>query len=273
MPYKIMKIRNKPLYKVMNSKTKEVHSQGSTLENAKKQVRLLENLPENKGEGLPLIAFTSEDGQSEILLPMLNDIVLEVPKYFVYQVFPKNLKENERRFKLFIPTTNTNKLSSRLKKSSIEVKAIDNDEIKLHEHKDNVIKIPPKLSEFSKQDQNKLKEYFLKVEDNIIKSFKEPEIRQQKPKGRKIKYNTKEEAKAVQAQQKRDASKKTYQSLKEQRLILKEKKREEKEAQKTLKKQEKEAQKLFKQEQKQQGKGILKNIKKLEIKLLIRFQK
>ena len=120
------------------------------------------NLNENKGGGVPLDAFSSEDGSSPILLPVLNNVVLEIPKYFVYQVYPKNLKENERRFKVFIPTTNTNKLSSRVKKSSIEVRAIDNDEIKLHENKDNVIQVPPNLHEFSKQDQNKLKEYFSK---------------------------------------------------------------------------------------------------------------
>jgi len=219
-------------------------------------MRLLENLPENKGVGLALNAFTSEDDSSPILLPMLNNIILEVPKYFIYQIYPKSLKANERKFKVFIPTTNTNKLSSRLKKTSIEVKSVDNDEIKLHENKDNVIQVPPKLSEFSKQDQNKLRDYFLNVENNIKKELKAPEIRQQKPKGRKIKYDTKEEAKAVQAQQKRDASKKKYNSLKEASLILKEKKRQEKEAQKTLKKQEKEATKQ------QQGSGIIKNIKK-----------
>jgi len=225
-------------------------------------MRLLENLSEseNKGQGLPLDAFKSEE--STILLPMLNDVVLQIPKYFIYQVYPKNLKPNERRFKVFIPTTNTNKLSSRLKKSSIEVKAIDNDEIKLHENKDNVIQVPPKLSEFSKQDQNKLKEYFLNVENNIKKELKEPEIRQQKPKGRKIKYATKDEAKAIQAQQKRDASKKKYNSLKEASLILKEQKRQEKDAQKLVKKQEKEAQKLLKKQQKQQGSGIIKQVQK-----------
>ena len=50
MPYIIRKIRNKDLYCVINSKTKEMHSSGSTLENSKKQVRLLENLSENKGK-------------------------------------------------------------------------------------------------------------------------------------------------------------------------------------------------------------------------------
>ena len=168
------------------------------------------------GQGLALDAFTSEDDSSPILLPMLNDIILEMPKYFVYQVFSKSLKPNERRFKIFIPTTNTNKLSSRLKKSSIEVKSIDNDEIKQHESKNNEIQIPQKLSEFSKQDQNKLKDYFLNDENNIQKELKAPESREQKAKGRKIKYATNEEAKAVQSQQKRDASKKNIIVLKKQ---------------------------------------------------------
>ena len=164
------------------------------------------------------------------------------------------------------------------KKTSIEVKSVDNDEIKLHENKENTIQIPPKLSEFSKQDQNKLREYFLKVEDNIKKELKAPEIREQKPKGRKIKYDTKEEAKAIQAQQKRDASKKKYNSLKEASLILKEKKREEKLAQKLLKKQEKEAQKTLKRQEKeakkqQQGSGIIKSISKLGNKVVNKISK
>ena len=104
------------------------------------------------------------------------------------------------------------------------------------------------------------------MEDNIKNQVKAPEIREQKPKGRKIKYDTKEEAKAVQAQQKREASKKKYNSLKEASLILKQKKREEKEAQKLLNKQEKIAQKLLKKQQ--QGSGIIKNIKKIGNKVV-----
>ena len=41
MPLKIRKIRNKDLYKVINTETKEVHSKGSSKEDAKRQVRLL----------------------------------------------------------------------------------------------------------------------------------------------------------------------------------------------------------------------------------------
>lgn len=48
MPYVIRKVRNKNLYSVKNQKTGHVHSEGTTLEKAKAQVRLLESL-EGKG--------------------------------------------------------------------------------------------------------------------------------------------------------------------------------------------------------------------------------
>lgn len=41
MPIVYRKLPNKDLYRVYNTKTKEIHSYGTTLENAKKQVRLL----------------------------------------------------------------------------------------------------------------------------------------------------------------------------------------------------------------------------------------
>ena len=41
MPYNFRKLPNQNLYRVYNSKTKEVHSYGTTLENAKKQIKLL----------------------------------------------------------------------------------------------------------------------------------------------------------------------------------------------------------------------------------------
>lgn len=47
MPYKIRKLNNQDLYKVTNTETGEVVSKGTTLNKAKSQIRLLENL-ENK---------------------------------------------------------------------------------------------------------------------------------------------------------------------------------------------------------------------------------
>jgi hypothetical protein len=54
MPFGIRKLPNKDLYKVFNKDTKEVYSKGSTLENAKKQVRLLYSLENDniKGDGV-----------------------------------------------------------------------------------------------------------------------------------------------------------------------------------------------------------------------------
>lgn len=46
--WKIRKLRNKDLYQVKNYKTGEVHSKHSTLQNAKKQVRLLYMLEKQK---------------------------------------------------------------------------------------------------------------------------------------------------------------------------------------------------------------------------------
>lgn len=51
MPYKIVKIRNKDLYKVINTETKKIYSKGSTKENALKQKKLLYLLEKNKMSG------------------------------------------------------------------------------------------------------------------------------------------------------------------------------------------------------------------------------
>jgi hypothetical protein len=49
MPFVIRKIKNKDLYSVKNKETKEVYSYGTTLDKARKQVKLL-YLLENKKE-------------------------------------------------------------------------------------------------------------------------------------------------------------------------------------------------------------------------------
>lgn len=46
--WKIRKLRNKNVYQVKNIKTKEIHSKHSTLENAKKQLRLLYRIDKQK---------------------------------------------------------------------------------------------------------------------------------------------------------------------------------------------------------------------------------
>jgi hypothetical protein len=47
MPYKIRKIRNKPLYSVKNLDNGVFHSYATTLANAKKQVALLQAIDNN----------------------------------------------------------------------------------------------------------------------------------------------------------------------------------------------------------------------------------
>ena len=209
------------------------------------------------GSGIALDNFNPNNKQTPVLLPFLNQTNLLVPKYFVSQIFSKRLKEGQRKFKLFIPTTSTRNLSTRNKKKSIQVKRVNRDEIELI---DGSITPPPKLSEFSKKDQTMLKEYFAELSTNppleeysLAKSTPrarrprkkktpepspvepepiieepspmpepepiiEPPVREQKKRGRKLKYATAEEAKLAQQQQKRDASKKLYATLTKERL-------------------------------------------------------
>ena len=42
MPYKLIKVKGKNLYKVINEISGKVHSKGSTLTDAEKQIRLME---------------------------------------------------------------------------------------------------------------------------------------------------------------------------------------------------------------------------------------
>ena len=42
MPYKLIKVKGKNLYKVINELTGKVHSKGSTLSDAEKQIRIME---------------------------------------------------------------------------------------------------------------------------------------------------------------------------------------------------------------------------------------
>jgi hypothetical protein len=219
----------------------------------------------------------------DVNLPVLTEPVLYVPEYFVSQIFPKKLKEGERKFKLVIPTTS----SKTLKKNSIKIKRVNNEEIEL-EDEAKLISPPPHLNEFAKGDRIKIIEFFksldtpekeieppIKKPRTIRKKIPVPDIpevvpeipeeipvvpepvREQKKRGRKMKYATAAEAKEVQAQQKREASKKLYKSLTAQRL-----------QQKEMRKQQKELKK-----QTQQGSGIIKNIKKIGNKVVNKISK
>lgn len=284
MPYQIRKLRGKELYSVKNKDTGEVHSQHTSLDNAKKQVKLLYMIHSQKGEGFATDEFNKN---RDVNLPVMTEPVLLVPQYFVTQVFPKKLKEGERNFKLVIPTTT----SKTLKKKSIKIKRVNNDELEL-EDEAQMITPPPHLNEFSKADRLKIIEFFKTTESplNEIEPIKKPKtirkkkinpeisvpvpenpeipeeiqvipesvIREQKKRGRKMKYATVEEAKKAQAEQKREASRKLYKSLTAQRL-----------QQKELRKQQKE----LKKQQRQQGKGLIKSISKVGNKVVNKISK
>lgn len=46
MPYKMIKLRDKNLYKVVNTRTGEVHAKGTTRKKAEAQIRLLSQFEE-----------------------------------------------------------------------------------------------------------------------------------------------------------------------------------------------------------------------------------
>lgn len=228
----------------------------------------------------------------DVNLPVMTEPNLFVPEYFIQQVFPKKLKEGERKFKLVIPTTS----SKTLKKNSIKIKRVNNEEVEI-EDEAKMISPPPHLNEFSKGDRLKIIKFFKSLdkpekEIEIIKKPKtirkkksnhipenpipenpvpenpipdipeeipvvpEPE-REQKKRGRKMKYATAAEAKEAQAFQKREASRKLYKSLTAQRLQQKEMRKQQKE----LKKKE------------QQGKGLIKSISKVANKVVNKISK
>jgi len=66
MPYVIRKVRNKNLYSVKNSATGKVHSSGSTLADAKAQVRLLESLEGKGADRYGNVRVTGADAKCSI---------------------------------------------------------------------------------------------------------------------------------------------------------------------------------------------------------------
>jgi hypothetical protein len=92
MPIKIRKIRNKDLYKVFNSETGEIHSKGSTKENAKKQKRLLNAIdngfiPKMKGgafeKGIPPKSRRVLDANGEALITQITVFRYPIPSAII----------------------------------------------------------------------------------------------------------------------------------------------------------------------------------------------
>ena len=88
MPYNFRKLPNQNLYRVYNSKTKEIHSYGTTLENAKKQIKLLNmvdaGVPLKKGKG----SYISKNKVNPISLNP-DEIIVSNPAPINNQIIPE----------------------------------------------------------------------------------------------------------------------------------------------------------------------------------------
>ena len=112
------------------------------------------------GEGIVLDKFIDN---KEVLLPVLNELKIEMPKFFIRQIASKK----GRKFRLFVPTTKTRNLSTRQKTKSMYVERLDGEDVKITDNPNyDKLDSPPKLSEFSKAHQKILTEYFEKLNKN-----------------------------------------------------------------------------------------------------------
>jgi hypothetical protein len=115
MPYIITEGDKPNSYMVRNHHTGKVHSFGSTLENAKKQLKVLEHLQaEEHFEGAGLLY---NEKKKKVSLPSTNDIQFIVPPFLV-----RERKGNNRyRLKLVNPLTKQRNISSREKDLNIQI--------------------------------------------------------------------------------------------------------------------------------------------------------
>ena len=151
--------KEKEIYDKIAEKFEKLKAENDNLEekidNLKKKIR---------GKGLAAETFNPTNPKTEVLLPVLNDKTLYVPEYFIQQVFSKRLKEGQRKFKLFAPTTSSRNLSTRKGEKSLKVLRVNKDELEL---KDGNFTPAPNLSEFSKKDREKLIEFFQSVKEPL----------------------------------------------------------------------------------------------------------
>jgi len=94
MPYTVRRLPHKNLYKVYNTNTKAVHSYGTTLDKAKKQVRLLYMIDNKKMKGKGASASVPILRPEEIAL---SDEMMEVD-FLIYQkeIYETRITENNR---------------------------------------------------------------------------------------------------------------------------------------------------------------------------------
>ena len=169
MPYSIRKLPNKDLYRVYNSDTKAVHSYATTLENAEKQVKLLHMVD----AGVPLkkqggSVETDNFNDKEIVsIPEFKSVKMTLPTYMYKRLPDIDGKPPLYKYKLVIPITSSRNISSRKAEKSIVInqKPVAKAIVSIDKNKEK-----PTLDDFSPEDQDKLTEYYDKVEENENKS-------------------------------------------------------------------------------------------------------
>jgi len=201
-PYRIRKLPKQDSYKVFNAITKEVHSNHTTLANAKKQVRLLESI-KGGASGIPLGAGTIEDKvieleksrgnmsgegvagdefrgnmsnpDAKVPLPIVGDVELNLPAYFIQKTADVKGSDGTKKqhWKLVSPTTAVRNLSTRKKKNSIQIITGNKDEQPFLMYSAELEK--PSIKYFSKGDQLKIKTLFAGMMDvsGEFKDFKQ----------------------------------------------------------------------------------------------------
>ena len=183
MPYKLRKLPKQDLYRVYNPKTKEIHSYGTTLENAKKQITLLNMIDAGvplqplkkvapkelndggvykEGEGIETDLFFDNKNKF-VSLPEINSVKVELPTYMYKRLPNIKGKSPPYRYRLVNPITATRNIASRKQEKSVDIqrKPIPQP-VYQYEDSDEL----PKLSEFSPEDQEKIQEYYKQVETN-----------------------------------------------------------------------------------------------------------
>jgi hypothetical protein len=184
MPLVMRKLPNQDLYRVYNPKTKEIHSYGTTLENAKKQITLLNMIDagvtlqplkkvapkelndggvyKKEGEGIETDLFFDNKNKF-VSLPEINSVKVELPTYMYKRLPNIKGKSPPYRYRLVNPITATRSIASRKQEKSVDIqrKPIPQP-VYQYEDSDEL----PKLSEFSPEDQEKIQEYYKQVESN-----------------------------------------------------------------------------------------------------------
>jgi hypothetical protein len=158
MPYSIRKLPNQNLYRVYNKETNKIHSYATSLENAKKQVKLLYTI---SGEGIETDAFEEKE---VVTLPEFSSVKVDLPTYMYKRLPNINGKPPPYRYRLVNPITETRNIASRKNSGkSVEINRKPIPQPFTYYEESNET---PKLKDFSPEDQEKLKQFYEDVKKN-----------------------------------------------------------------------------------------------------------